>query len=185
MALRGCKLRNTKLVHGLVIFAGFDTKLMQNSGKARFKRTHIDLKLNRLVLFIFLILILLAAICSLFLGLHERSTSGDGFWNTYVLDGRPRQEPMIPGSHHRPSALTCRYLPRVDSEKPSVMAFFNFWSAVIILNTVVPISLYVTVEAIRLGQSLFISQVRTHCCDATYCCRHCVGESCGDRRTTP
>ena len=132
--LRGCKLRNTKLVHGLIVFAGFDTKLMQNSGAVRFKRTHIDMKLNRLVLAIFVILLILASICAIFLGLYEHSTAGDEFWRTY--------------------------LPRVDSEKPSVMAFYNFWSAIIILNTVVPISLYVTIEAIRLGQSIFIMQDR-------------------------
>jgi magnesium-transporting ATPase (P-type) len=32
IVLRGCILRNTKFVHGVVVFAGKDTKLMQNSG---------------------------------------------------------------------------------------------------------------------------------------------------------
>ena len=32
-----------------------------------------------------------------------------------------------------------------------------FWSYIIILNTLVPISLYVSVEIIRLGQSFFIN----------------------------
>uniref|UniRef100_A0A665VBN6 Phospholipid-transporting ATPase n=1 Tax=Echeneis naucrates TaxID=173247 RepID=A0A665VBN6_ECHNA len=36
-------------------------------------------------------------------------------------------------------------------------AFLSFWSYVIILNTVVPISLYVSVEVIRLGHSYFIN----------------------------
>ena len=30
--LRGCTLRNTTWCYGLIIFAGADTKLMQNSG---------------------------------------------------------------------------------------------------------------------------------------------------------
>ncbi|CAH2021589.1 unnamed protein product [Acanthoscelides obtectus] len=37
--LRGCVLRNTQWCYGVVIFAGKDTKLMQNSGKSKFKRT--------------------------------------------------------------------------------------------------------------------------------------------------
>ena len=43
--LRGCVLRNTAWCYGLVLFAGRDTKLMMNSGRTKFKRTHIDLSL--------------------------------------------------------------------------------------------------------------------------------------------
>ena len=33
IVLRGCRLRNTKWMYGVVIYAGHDTKLVQNSGK--------------------------------------------------------------------------------------------------------------------------------------------------------
>lgn len=48
--LRGCVLRNTAWCYGVVIFAGKDTKLMQNSGKSKFKRTSIDRLLNFLII---------------------------------------------------------------------------------------------------------------------------------------
>ena len=48
--LRGCRLRNTKWCYGIVIFAGRDTKLMQNSGQSKLKRTSIDRMVNKLVL---------------------------------------------------------------------------------------------------------------------------------------
>ena len=48
--LRGCVLRNTEWCYGLVVFAGQDTKLMMNSGKAVFKRTHIDRLMNVLII---------------------------------------------------------------------------------------------------------------------------------------
>lgn len=48
--LRGCVLRNTEWCYGVVIFAGKDTKLMQNSGKSKFKRTSIDRLLNFLII---------------------------------------------------------------------------------------------------------------------------------------
>ena len=48
--LRGAVLRNTAWCYGVVIFAGRDTKLMQNSGKAKFKRTSIDRLLNFIIL---------------------------------------------------------------------------------------------------------------------------------------
>uniref|UniRef100_A0A8C2HS86 ATPase phospholipid transporting 8B1 n=1 Tax=Cyprinus carpio TaxID=7962 RepID=A0A8C2HS86_CYPCA len=49
MLLRGCKIRNTDVCHGLVIFAGNDTKIMRNGGKTRFKRTRIDILMNYMV----------------------------------------------------------------------------------------------------------------------------------------
>ncbi|KTF89535.1 hypothetical protein cypCar_00027267 [Cyprinus carpio] len=39
----------------------------------------------------------------------------------------------------------------------STRGFLSFWGYIIILNTMVPISLYVSVEVIRLGQSKFIN----------------------------
>ena len=49
LLLRGCVLRNTGSCFGLVIFAGKDTKLMMNSGRTTFKRTHIDQLMNVLI----------------------------------------------------------------------------------------------------------------------------------------
>lgn len=49
VVLRGCVLRNTEWCYGVVIFAGKDTKLMQNSGKTIFKRTSIDRLLNFII----------------------------------------------------------------------------------------------------------------------------------------
>ncbi len=50
MLLRGCVLRNTKWLYGVVVFAGRDTKLMMNSGKTQFKRTSLDRFLNVLII---------------------------------------------------------------------------------------------------------------------------------------
>ena len=47
--LLGCVLRNTKWCFGMVIYAGKDTKLMQNSGVTHFKRTNIDRLMNVLI----------------------------------------------------------------------------------------------------------------------------------------
>ena len=58
--LRGTTMRNIDWAFGVVIFAGPDTKLMMNSGKAHFKRTSVDNFLNRLVLYIGCFLVLLA-----------------------------------------------------------------------------------------------------------------------------
>uniref|UniRef100_A0A2K6C9C8 Phospholipid-transporting ATPase n=1 Tax=Macaca nemestrina TaxID=9545 RepID=A0A2K6C9C8_MACNE len=49
------------------------------------------------------------------------------------------------------------YLYDGEDFTPSHRGFLNFWGYIIVLNTMVPISLYVSVEVIRLGQSHFIN----------------------------
>ncbi|XP_044287466.1 phospholipid-transporting ATPase IC [Varanus komodoensis] len=126
--LRGCKIRNTDVCHGLVIFAGADTKIMKNSGKTRFKRTKIDSLMNYMVYTIFVLLILVSA--GLAIG-HTYWEQQIGNVSWYLYDG--------------------------EDYSPSHRGFLNFWGYIIVLNTMVPISLYVSVEVIRLGQSYFIN----------------------------
>uniref|UniRef100_A0A8C9XZ91 Phospholipid-transporting ATPase n=1 Tax=Sander lucioperca TaxID=283035 RepID=A0A8C9XZ91_SANLU len=128
MLLRGCKIRNTEVSHGLVIFAGADTKIMKNGGKTRFKRTKIDELMNYMVYSIFVLLILVAA--GLAIG-HTYWYEAIGSKAWYLFDGKKQ-----------------------DS---SYRGFLMFWGYIIALNTMVPISLYVSVEVIRLGQSKFIN----------------------------
>uniref|UniRef100_A0A2K6C5Q9 ATPase phospholipid transporting 8B3 n=1 Tax=Macaca nemestrina TaxID=9545 RepID=A0A2K6C5Q9_MACNE len=49
LLLRGCRIRNTDTCYGMVIYAGFDTKIMKNCGKIHLKRTKLDLLMNKLV----------------------------------------------------------------------------------------------------------------------------------------
>uniref|UniRef100_A0A8C2C739 Phospholipid-transporting ATPase n=1 Tax=Cyprinus carpio TaxID=7962 RepID=A0A8C2C739_CYPCA len=128
MLLRGCKIRNTDECHGLVIFAGNDTKIMRNGGKTRFKRTLIDKLMNYMVYTIFGLLVLLCA--GLAIGhTYWYESIGSKAW--YLYDGL--------------------------GYSSSTRGFLSFWGYIIILNTMVPISLYVSVEVIRLGQSKFIN----------------------------
>lgn len=46
MLLRGCVLKNTEWVIGMVIFTGGDTKLSLNSGKTPSKRSRIEKTMN-------------------------------------------------------------------------------------------------------------------------------------------
>uniref|UniRef100_A0A8B9Q776 Phospholipid-transporting ATPase n=1 Tax=Apteryx owenii TaxID=8824 RepID=A0A8B9Q776_APTOW len=129
MLLRGCTIRNTEWCFGLVIYAGPDTKLMQNSGKTTFKRTSIDRLMNVLVLVIFAFLALMCLILAI----------GNGIWE------------YDKGYYFQV------YLPWAEGVSSAPYSgFLMFWSYVIILNTVVPISLYVSVEIIRLGNSFYI-----------------------------
>uniref|UniRef100_A0A8C2GBV4 Phospholipid-transporting ATPase n=1 Tax=Cyprinus carpio TaxID=7962 RepID=A0A8C2GBV4_CYPCA len=130
MLLRGCVLRNTEWCFGLVIFAGLQTKLMQNCGRTKLKRTSIDKLMNTLVLWIFGFLICMGIILAIGNTIWEQKV-GSNFWE---------------------------YLQWKELTISAVFSgFLTFWSYVIILNTVVPISLYVSVEVLRLGHSYFIN----------------------------
>ncbi|KAM4707838.1 phospholipid-transporting ATPase ID-like [Discoglossus pictus] len=128
--LRGCTLRNTDWCFGMVIFAGPDTKLMQNSGRTTLKRTSIDRLMNLLVLCIFVFLATMCIVLAI----------GNGIWE------------------YKQGYYFQIYLPWQEGVDNSAFSgFLVFWSYVIILNTVVPISLYVSVEIIRLGNSFYIN----------------------------
>ncbi|NWI67099.1 AT8B2 ATPase, partial [Todus mexicanus] len=153
MLLRGCVLRNTEWCFGLVVFAGPDTKLMQNSGRTKFKRTSIDRLMNTLVLWV-------------------RGGAHPG-------EPRPGCSSDVPSRSQIFGFLVCMgvilaignaiwehevgvcfqiYLPWDEGVHSAFFSgFLSFWSYIIILNTVVPISLYVSVEVIRLGHSYFIN----------------------------
>lgn len=44
--LRGCSLRNTEYVYGVVIFTGHDTKIMMNSMAAKYKFSGLETYTN-------------------------------------------------------------------------------------------------------------------------------------------
>ncbi|XP_074384689.1 phospholipid-transporting ATPase IK isoform X3 [Zonotrichia albicollis] len=127
--LRGCRVRNTALCHGLVLYAGFDSKIMRNSGKIKRKKTKLDQLMDRLVIVIFLLLLATS------LGLAVAS----GFW------ARTFQE--------KHSYLAALY----QHTSPAHQAFLNFWGFTILLSIIIPMSMYITFEFIYLVNSCFIN----------------------------
>ncbi|KAM6107225.1 phospholipid-transporting ATPase IK [Pterocles gutturalis] len=127
--LRGCKLRNTDMCYGLVIYAGFDSKIMRNCGKIKRKKTKLDRMMDRLVIIIFLLL-LVTSLCL---------AVASGFWAR-----------MFQEKHSYLSAL-------YKHTTPAQQAFFNFWGFTILLSIIIPMSMYITFEFIYLVNSCFIN----------------------------
>ncbi|XP_044570233.1 probable phospholipid-transporting ATPase IM isoform X10 [Drosophila ananassae] len=134
--LRGCVLRNTQWCYGVVVFAGVDTKLMQNSGKTQFKSTGVDRLLNFIIIGIVLFLV---SICAFF-------AIGCSVWEGFI------------GQHFQAYLPWERIIPKdYIPTGATVIGLLVFFSYAIVLNTVVPISLYVSVEVIRFVQSFLIN----------------------------
>ncbi|KAJ9155288.1 Phospholipid-transporting ATPase [Pleurostoma richardsiae] len=126
--LRGCNLRNTEWVLGVVIFTGHDTKIMQNAGIAPSKRARIARELNFNVICNFGVLIIMCLIAAFVNGAAwARSDASLTYFDFGSVAGTP--------------ALT---------------GFVNFWAAVIVFQNLVPISLYISLEIVRTLQAIFI-----------------------------
>ena len=128
LLLRGCNLRNTDWVLGVVVFTGFDTKIMMNAGITPSKRSRIARELNWNVIYNFIILFLMCFVSGLIQGItwSEGSNSID-FFEFGSIGG-----------------------------KPSLDGFITFWAAVILFQNLVPISLYISLEIIKTCQAFFI-----------------------------
>ncbi|KAJ3613848.1 hypothetical protein NHX12_020093, partial [Muraenolepis orangiensis] len=64
VVLRGAQLRNTLWVHGLVVYTGHHTKLMQNSRRPPLKLSSVERLTNRLILFLVGCLLAISLACA-------------------------------------------------------------------------------------------------------------------------
>jgi len=129
LLLRGCNLRNTEWALGVVVFTGAQTKIMLNAGVTPSKRARMAKELNRNVIYNFIILFLMCLVAGLTQGIIW-STQG-GYTAQYFEFG------SLGGT-------------------PAVGGIVTFWSAVILFQNLVPISLYISLELIRSAQAFFI-----------------------------
>lgn len=126
--LRGAFLRNTEYIIGIVIYTGHDTKIMMNTAKSRFKVTLMEENMNRLILLL-LVLQFALIVCSIV---------GYVLWNNLYLDKFKF------------------FLPKQFSiGAEAVLSFFSYF---LIYNTLLPISLMVTIDIAKLVQTYFISE---------------------------
>ncbi|KAJ3147233.1 hypothetical protein HDU86_008069 [Geranomyces michiganensis] len=131
--LRGSTLRNTDWVLGLVLFTGPDTKVILNAGQTPSKRSLIEKLMNWQVVINFALLIAMCVVISALGTRFERQ------WGDVKLI-RGESVPWI------------AYIKR-DFTQRGIRTFF---ASMIMLQNVVPISLYITIESIKTIQAYFI-----------------------------
>ncbi|AET40303.1 aminophospholipid-translocating P4-type ATPase DNF1 Ecym_5564 [Eremothecium cymbalariae DBVPG len=128
MLLRGCFLRNTKWATGIVMFTGNDTKIMLNAGITPTKKSRISRELNYSVMMNFALLFVLCLVAGVVNGLYYRYTDRS---RSYFEFG------TVAGS-------------------PFANSVLSFFVAVISYQSLVPISLYISIEIIKTVQAAFI-----------------------------
>lgn len=132
LLLRGATLRNTPWIHGLVVFTGHETKLMRNATAAPIKRTKVEKKLNWLVLLLVAITLILSVV----------STIGD------LIMRRVRIE-----------NLSYLYLDSIDDAGKVANTFArDMVTYFVLFSSLIPISLFVTVELVKYWHGLLINE---------------------------
>uniref|UniRef100_A0A8C5NN59 Phospholipid-transporting ATPase n=1 Tax=Junco hyemalis TaxID=40217 RepID=A0A8C5NN59_JUNHY len=130
LLLRGCTIRNTEAAVGIVIYAGHETKAMLNNSGPRYKRSRIEQRMNR---DIFSCVGLLFVMCLV-------GAVGHGIWTGKFWEHPPYDVPDWNGNF----------------VAPVLAGFYMFLTMIILLQILIPISLYVSIELVKLGQVFLI-----------------------------
>ncbi|KAJ0989094.1 hypothetical protein J5N97_007450 [Dioscorea zingiberensis] len=138
LLLRDSKLRNTDYIYGVVIFTGHDTKVMQNATKPPSKRSKIERKMDKIIYLLLSALVLISIIGSIIFGIMTRDDTKAGKIKRWYL---------------RPDATTIYYDPKRDA----VAALFHFLTAMMLYGYFIPVSLYVSIEIVKVLQAIFIN----------------------------
>ncbi|XP_075214659.1 phospholipid-transporting ATPase VA [Lycorma delicatula] len=128
LLLRDCVLKNTDFVEGIVVYAGHETKAMLNNNGPRYKRSNLEKRMNDDIMWCVVILLVFCSLGAFGSWLHLSSYPQD----TLIL-----------------------FLP--FSGTPNYEGFLTFWTFIIILQVMIPLSLYVTVEMAKLLQVYHIN----------------------------
>lgn len=128
LMLRGSILRNTDYIYGLAVYTGFDTKVALNMRHPPSKMGSVERKLNWVVFMLFIILAVLVVAASV--------TSG-------FLQGNLGPDQWYMGEF--------RYRSRNSTIARGLATFL------ILFSTFIPVSLFVTLEFIRVLQALFMT----------------------------
>ncbi|XP_024138862.1 phospholipid-transporting ATPase IA isoform X2 [Oryzias melastigma] len=126
--LRGAQLRNTQWIHGVVVYTGHDTKLMQNSTRPPLKLSNVERITNFQILVLFGCLLAISLVCSF----------GQTVWKyQYGNDAW--------------------YMDLNSPDGGAANFGLNFLTFIILFNNLIPISLLVTLEVIKFIQAFFIN----------------------------
>ncbi|XVF03487.1 hypothetical protein REPUB_Repub04eG0265400 [Reevesia pubescens] len=140
LLLRDSKLRNTDYIYGAVVFTGHDTKVIQNSTDPPSKRSKIEKKMDRIIYLMFFIVFIMGFVGSIFFGVATRND---------FENGRIKKRWYL-----RPDSSEIFF----DPKRAPAAAIYHFLTALLLYSYFIPISLYVSIEIVKVLQSIFINQ---------------------------
>ena len=139
LLLKGAKLRNTSWIIGIVVYTGHNCKIMKNSKDAVTKYSSVELLMNKALVFIFVLQAILCIVAACFRGYYYKAN------NLQSVDGGEGKED---NTLEKGFAFTDRSY--------TWESFFNYFTYLLLLNTMIPISLIITLEVVKLIQGAFM-----------------------------
>uniref|UniRef100_A0AAX7T1R9 Phospholipid-transporting ATPase n=1 Tax=Astatotilapia calliptera TaxID=8154 RepID=A0AAX7T1R9_ASTCA len=133
LLLRGCTIRNTEEAVGIVIYAGHETKAMLNNNGPRYKRSKLERQMNVDVFWCVIILLVMCLFAAV----------GHGLWMFQYGDNRPVFDVLSPEG---------------TNLSPIMSAIYLFLTMIIVFQVLIPISLFVSIEIVKICQVYFIHQ---------------------------
>ena len=133
LLLKGAKLKNTEWVVGIVVYSGLDCKIMKNAKEPVSKYSSVEKLMNVALIYIFIFQSILCIISAILRGfyynrnLHKEIEYKNEYSFGYTLYSYGKE------------------------------SFFNYFTYLLLLNTMIPISLIITVEVVKLFQGWFMS----------------------------
>ncbi|KAL5228484.1 hypothetical protein ABZP36_016749 [Zizania latifolia] len=138
IVLRGCELKNTTWAIGVVVYTGKETKVMLNSSGAPSKRSRLETQLNRETVILSIMLIGMCTTASVLAGIWLLNHRGDLEFTQFF-----REKDYTTGKNYNYYGM-------------GMQIFITFLMAVIVYQVIIPISLYISMELVRLGQAYFM-----------------------------
>ncbi|KAJ0725165.1 putative P-type phospholipid transporter [Helianthus annuus] len=138
LLLRGSKLRNTDYIYGAVIFTGHDTKVIQNSTEPPSKRSGIERRMDSIIYFMFFVMFLTAFLGSVYFGIVTKND----------LDGDRQKRWYL-----APDRSDIYF----DPNRAPIAAIYHFLTDLLLYSYLIPISLYVSIEVVKVLQTIFIN----------------------------
>jgi len=132
LLLKGAKLKNTKWIIGIVIYTGHNCKLMKNAKDPISKFSSVESLMNSGLIIIFLVQFILCCVSVVLRGFYYKS-------NLENAD----QDPTTSFGYAEYNYI--------------VESILNFFTYLLLLNTLIPISLIITLEVVKLIQGFFMS----------------------------
>ncbi len=129
LLLKGAKLRNTPWIIGIVCYTGHNCKIMKNSKEPRVKYSSVESLMNKSLVIIFIVQAILCLISAILNVTY------------YKKNLKEINDEVV----------------QLKEEKLGVEGLLSYFTYLLLLNTMIPISLIITLEIVKLIQGLFMS----------------------------
>ncbi|KAE9598321.1 hypothetical protein Lal_00004150 [Lupinus albus] len=140
IVLRGCEVKNTNWALGVAVYCGGETKAMLNSSGAPSKRSRLETRMNSEIIILSFFLIALCTVTSACAAVWLK--------------------------RHKDELNLLPYYRKLDFSEGKEESYkyygwtlevvFTFLMSVIVFQVMIPISLYISMELVRVGQAYFM-----------------------------